>query len=49
MSFDMIILNQGIKTKQSMCADNFLVNIKNDDLYKDIANDVAEKISRFKI
>ena len=38
----MIILNQSIKTKQNMDTDSFIIHIKTEDFYKDIANDVEK-------
>ena len=41
MNFGMIILNRSIKTKQNyMDTDSFVIHIKTEDFYKDIANDV---------
>ena len=41
MDFGMIILNRCIKTKQNyMDTDSFVIHIKAEDFYKDIANDV---------
>ena len=40
MNFGMIILNQGIKT---MDIDSFIINIKTEDFYKDIGDDVEKR------
>ena len=44
MNFGMIILNQSISTKQNCYADtgSFVVYIKTEDFYEDIANDVEK-------
>ena len=43
MNFDMIMLNQSIKSKLCyMDTDSFIVCIRNEDIYKDIANDVEK-------
>ena len=44
MNFGMIIFNQSIKTMQNcyMDTDSFIINIKTEDVYEDIADDVEK-------
>ena len=44
MAFGMITLNQSIKAKQNcyMDTDSFVIYVKTEDFYEDIANDVKE-------
>ena len=46
MNFGMITLNQSIETEQNyvtdMDADSFVIYIKTENFYKDIADDVEE-------
>ena len=54
MSFNMIILNQSIRSKNILCymgTDSFIVNANTEEVYKDITNDVENTFdtSNYKI